>query len=71
MPQSGSSAAWLDAAAHPVYEALLCDYSTHCSPRNPKPYLNSPEPTFCRVPVNSIIGFIIGTYKKVGFGRFR
>ena len=46
MPQSGSSAAWLDAAAHPVYEALLCDYSTHCSPRNPKPYLNSPEPTF-------------------------
>ena len=26
---------------------------------------------FCRVPKNSILGFIIRTYKKVGFGRFR
>ena len=24
---------------------------------------------FCRVPINSILGFIIGAYKKVGFGR--
>ena len=24
-----------------------------------------------RVPINSILGFIIGTYKKVGFGRLR
>ena len=26
---------------------------------------------FCRVPINSILGFIIRTYKKVGFGRLR
>ena len=26
---------------------------------------------FCRVPINSIIGFTLGTYKKVGFGRLR
>ena len=26
---------------------------------------------FCRVPINSILGFIIGTYKKVGFGSLR
>ena len=25
----------------------------------------------CRVPINSILGFIIRTYKKVGFGRLR
>ena len=24
-----------------------------------------------RVPINSILGSIIGTYKKVGFGRLR
>ena len=26
---------------------------------------------FCRVPINSILGCIIRTYKKVGFGRLR
>ena len=26
---------------------------------------------FCRVPMNFILGFIIGTYKKVGFGSLR
>ena len=26
---------------------------------------------FCRAPINSILGFIIGTYKKVGFGSLR
>ena len=38
---------------------------------NPKPYLNLPNPTFCRVPRNSILGFRIRTYKKVGFGKPR
>ena len=31
-------------------------------------YQNLP---FCRVPKISILGFIIRTYKKVGFGRLR
>ena len=26
---------------------------------------------FGRVPINSILGFIVRTYKKVGFGRLR
>ena len=26
---------------------------------------------FCRVPINPILGFIIRTYQKVGFGRLR
>ena len=26
---------------------------------------------FCMVPINSILGFIIRTYKKAGFGRLR
>ena len=26
---------------------------------------------FCRVPINSILGFIIRTYKKVGYGSLR
>ena len=26
---------------------------------------------FCRVPINSILGLIIRTYKKVGFGSLR
>ena len=26
---------------------------------------------FCRVPINPILGFIIRTYKKEGFGRLR
>ena len=26
---------------------------------------------FCRVLINSILGFIIRTYKKVGFGSFK
>ena len=25
----------------------------------------------CRVPINPILGFVIGTYKKVGFSRSR
>ena len=29
------------------------------------------NPLFCRVPINSIYGFILGTYKIVGFGWFR
>ena len=41
----------------------------------PKPY-HTPTLTyqnllFCRVPINSILGCIIRTYKKVGFGRLR
>ena len=35
------------------------------------PYLSLPKPTFCRVPIHSILGFIIRTYKKVGFGSLR
>ena len=27
-------------------------------------YLNLPKPTFCRVPINSILGFILRTCKK-------
>ena len=38
---------------------------------NPKPCLNLPKPTFCSVPINSILGFIIRAYKKVGFGSLR
>ena len=34
-------------------------------------YLDLPKPTFNRVPINSILGCIIRTYKKVGFGRLR
>ena len=30
--------------------------------------LNLPKPTFCRVPINSILGVILGPYKKVGLG---
>ena len=26
---------------------------------------------FCRVPINSILGFIITTYKQVGYGSLR
>ena len=26
---------------------------------------------FCRVPINTVLGFIIRTYKKVGFGSLR
>ena len=26
---------------------------------------------FCRVPINSILGFIVRTYKEVGFGSLR
>ena len=29
-------------------------------------YLNPPEPTFCRVPINPILGFILRDYKKSG-----
>ena len=37
------------------------------------PQLPIPTKThyFCRVPINSIYGFILGTYKIVGFGWFR
>ena len=34
-------------------------------------YLSLPKPTFCRVPTNAILGFIVRTYKKVGFGSLR
>ena len=35
-------------------------------------YLNRPKPTFfVGVPINSVLGFVIRTYKKVGFGRLR
>ena len=35
-------------------------------------YLNLPKPTFLFiVPINSILGCIIRTYKKVGFGSSR
>ena len=30
--------------------------------------LNYQNLLFCRVPINSILGFMIRTYKKVGFG---
>ena len=26
---------------------------------------------FCRVPINSILGFVVRTYKKVGLGSVR
>ena len=32
-------------------------------------YLIPPKPTFCRVPIKSILGFIIRAHKKAGFGR--
>ena len=34
-------------------------------------YLNQPEPIVCRVPIDSIYGFILGTYKIAGSGWFR
>ena len=34
-------------------------------------YLHLPEPTFCRVPLNPILGFTIRTSYKVGFSRCR
>ena len=34
-------------------------------------YLKLPKPTFCRVPINSVLGFTIVTYKKVGSGSLR
>ena len=37
-----------------------------------KKYLKLPKPTFlCRVPTNPILGCIIRTYKKVGYGSLR
>ena len=51
--------------------------------RPPRPYTLIPKlqkvlPTwsyqnllFYRIPINPILGFIIGTYKKVGFSRSR
>ena len=40
-------------------------YGTWGSELLPKPYLELPKPTFfCRVPKNSMLGFIIRTCKK-------
>ena len=36
-----------------------------------EPTLTYQNLLFCRVPINPILGFIIRTYKKVGFGRSR
>ena len=51
---------------HPQIQVVTAG-NQNCTPK----YLNPPEPTFCRVPINSILGFIIRTDKKVGFGRLR
>ena len=37
--------------------------------RDVRAYLNLPKPTFCRVPINSILGFVTRVYKNVGLGR--
>ena len=43
--------------------------------RGPKaaltPTLSYHNLLLCRVPINSILGFIIRTYKKVGYGSLR
>ena len=43
----------------------------HLISRKPEATLTYQNLLFCRVPMNSILGFIIGTYKKVGFGSLR
>ena len=35
------------------------------------PSLTNQNPLFCRIPINSIYGFILGTYKIVGSGWLR
>ena len=66
-------------------EGLLCNPFRTPSFPNPKPQagnakllrlclevtLTYQNLLFCRVPINSILGFIIRTYKKVGFGRLK
>ena len=54
-----------------LLDTVSADPDPTCPPSNTKPYLNPAEPTFCRVPINSILGFIIRADKKVGFGRLR
>ena len=63
-----------------LYDARLC---YPMSPCYSMPYsftmlyqtipcqINPPKPIFCRVFVESILGFVIRTYNKVGFSRFR
>ena len=37
----------------------------------PRNTLTNQNPLFCRAPINSIYGFILGTYKIVGSGWLR
>ena len=46
----------------------LHDLGTNLDP--PTSYTNQ-NPLFCRVPINSMYGFVVGTYKIVGLGEFR
>ena len=46
----------------------VCDIG---APFSLKSTLNYQTLLFCRVPIHSILRFIIRTYKKVGFGRLR
>ena len=41
------------------------------SPHGPNPTFTYQNLLFCRVPINPILGFVIRTYKKEGFGRLR
>ena len=34
-------------------------------------YFKLPKSTFCRVPIHSMLGFIMRTYKNVGYGSLR
>ena len=49
-------------------ESVGFSEALQASSRNHVKYLNLPETFFCRVPINSRLGFMKGTYNKVGFG---
>ena len=63
--KSTTSVLWEPIA--PIEKARPSSSSQGAEPRGHFRYLNQPEPTFfCRAPLNSIYGFILGTYKIVG-----
>ena len=55
-----------DARHQPVDSGLALTFHRSCCM-----FLNQLEPTFCRFPINSIYGFILGTCKTVGSGWLR
>ena len=51
-------------------EAYISSNSKFCGedPKPLNPILTYQNLLFCRVPINFILGLIMGTYKKVGYG---